>query len=168
MNAPGNTTSKDEAQSDPTIAQTSDFSRRTALRGVGVAGLVAALAQRRQDAAAAPAGQRCGSTQLLGNWFGDAAMVDEAHLAGMLELAQLDGVEHFDWWPLGKPRELDAVVGTIQVRPEIFPDVVARLTDMASTWRHWEVFPYGITVPDLFEVQFSAMGEFPVEELPGL
>jgi hypothetical protein len=110
-----------------------------------------------------------GSTRMLERWFGEPTTVEEEHLKRVLELAQIEGIRSFEWFPYGIPaKRIDGVFGMMRVTPETAPHVVTGMLDMATTWRHLDIFPIGIPVIDIIEIGFGAQGEFPVAELPGM
>jgi hypothetical protein len=46
-----------------------------------------------------------GSARMLERWFGEPTVVEEEDLKRVLELAQFDGVESFEWFPFGIPAQ---------------------------------------------------------------
>jgi hypothetical protein len=109
-----------------------------------------------------------GSARMLARWFGEPTVVEEEDLKRVLELAQFDGVESFEWFPFGIPaQQIDGVFGVVRVVPETAPQVVTRFLEMGNIWRHLDLFPIGIPFPDIIEIGFGAQGEIRATELPG-
>lgn len=84
----------------------------------------------------------------------EASMRDTAAIADAIGAARND-YEVKWWWKYGKPAFIDYVQGGLHVRPDKIGQTLEQLLKLnnANVQVSARVFPYGITNPDLFQVE---------------
>jgi hypothetical protein len=96
-------------------------------------------------------------SERLPHFGGHGKTISEESLKQISSMAEIDGVTLIDWWWLGQPAP-DVVGGIFQVSPSALGTVVSNLALQNEIRLNLQVFPYGIPVPEIINVEFVSQG----------